>query len=69
LRERGGVRGIRIESLGILQLDHPTFTLPEAVKKFHSALFHVIPAKAGIQCFQSLNKGLGPGFHRGEALI
>jgi len=29
-------------------------------------LFHVIPAKAGIQCFQWVKSTLDPGFHRGD---
>jgi len=29
-------------------------------------LFHVIPAKAGIQCFQGGKNALDPGFHRGD---
>jgi hypothetical protein len=29
-------------------------------------LFHVIPAKAGIQYFQALKNFLDPGFHRGD---
>ena len=29
-------------------------------------LFHVIPAKAGIQCFDWVTNSLDPGFHRGD---
>jgi len=29
-------------------------------------LFHVIPAKAGIQCFHPVTNTLDPGFHRGD---
>jgi hypothetical protein len=29
-------------------------------------VFHVIPAKAGIQCFQGVKNTLDPGFHRGD---
>jgi hypothetical protein len=37
-------------------------------EKIGSFLFHVIPAEAGIQCFQRLNNCLDPGFHRGDGL-
>ena len=29
-------------------------------------LLHVIPAKAGIQCFHEVTNTLDPGFHRGD---
>jgi len=32
-------------------------------EKIELILFHLIPAKAGIQCFQSFNNFLDPGFH------
>jgi hypothetical protein len=32
------------------------------------SLFPVIPAKAGIQCFQNFANFLDPGFHRGDDL-
>jgi hypothetical protein len=35
-------------------------------EKIDLALFHVIPAKAGIQRFQTLRNLLDPGFHRGD---
>jgi hypothetical protein len=35
-------------------------------KKIDLVLFRVIPAKAGIQCFQSLSNFLDPGLHRGD---
>jgi hypothetical protein len=38
----------------------------EGVKKIDLVLFHVIPAKAGIQCFPALTNLLDPGFHRGD---
>jgi len=44
--------------------------LPPLVKgrceKIDLVLFHVIPAKAGIQCFQGVTNWLDPGFHRGD---
>ena len=36
------------------------------VGKNDLSLFPVIPAKAGIQCFQKLSNFLDPGFHRGD---
>jgi hypothetical protein len=47
----------------------PTHTFPlkgGSYEKVNLFLFHVIPAKAGIQCFQGLTKLLDPGFHRGD---
>jgi len=35
-------------------------------EKIDLVLFYVIPAKAGIQCFQNFTNLLGPGFHRGD---
>jgi hypothetical protein len=35
-------------------------------EKIGSVLFHVIPAKAGIQCFQGISNLLDSGFHRGD---
>jgi hypothetical protein len=35
-------------------------------EKIDLGLFHVIPAKAGIQFFQGLTNFLDPGFHRGD---
>jgi hypothetical protein len=35
-------------------------------EKIDLVLFYVIPAKAGIQCFQGLTNLLDPGFHRGD---
>ncbi|MCX5919569.1 MAG: hypothetical protein NTX30_23210, partial [Deltaproteobacteria bacterium] len=37
-------------------------------EKIALGLFHVIPAKAEIQCFQSLANFLDPGFHRGDGV-
>jgi hypothetical protein len=37
-------------------------------EKIDLGLFHVIPAKAGIQCFQSLANFLDPGFHWGDGV-
>jgi hypothetical protein len=37
-------------------------------EKIDLSLFPIIPAKAGIQCFQSLANFLDPGFHRGGDL-
>jgi hypothetical protein len=37
-------------------------------EKIGSVLFHVIPAKAGIQCFQGISNCLDPGFHRGDGI-
>jgi hypothetical protein len=31
--------------------------------------FLVIPAKAGIQCFQIVTNSLDPGFHRGDGFL
>jgi hypothetical protein len=43
------------------------FPLEEgSCEKIDFVLFHVIPAKAGIQCFQGIPKMLDPGFHRGD---
>jgi hypothetical protein len=47
----------------------PTLALPldgGRCEKIDLVLFHVIPAKAGIQCFQILSNFLDPGFHRGD---
>jgi hypothetical protein len=35
-------------------------------EKIGLVLFHVIPAKAGIQCFHEVTNTLDPGFHRGD---
>jgi hypothetical protein len=40
-------------------------TLDDSVKSPEMS-FPVIPAEAGIQCFQGLQEPLDPGFHRGE---
>jgi len=48
---------------------HPHPTLPPRAgrcEKIDSVLFYVIPAKAGIQCFQGVTNLLDPGFHRGD---
>ena len=37
-------------------------------EKIGSFLFLVIPAEAGIRCFQRLTNCLDPGFHRGDGL-
>jgi len=47
----------------------PPLTLPlegGRCEKIDLSLFYVIPAKAGIQCFQSFTNFLDPGFHRGD---
>jgi len=47
----------------------PTLTLlleGGRCEKIDLVLFHVIPAKAGIQCFQGFTNLLDPGFHRGD---
>jgi hypothetical protein len=41
-------------------------TLMERGEKIDLVLFRVIPAKAGIQCFQEFTNCLDPGFHRGD---
>jgi len=43
----------------------PPLALPEGLKKWVGLRF-VIPAKAGIQSFQSVTNFLDPGFHRGD---
>ena len=35
-------------------------------EKIDLVVFHVIPAKAGIQYFQAVKNCLDPGFHRGD---
>jgi len=37
-------------------------------EKIGSVLFHVIPAKAGILCFQGISNLLDLGFHRGDGI-
>jgi hypothetical protein len=39
---------------------------PGRCERIGLALFHVIPAKAGIQCFRGVTNILDPGFHRGD---
>jgi hypothetical protein len=49
--------------------NHPHPSLPHQrgrCEKIELVLFHVIPAKAGIQCFQGFTNLLDPGFHRGD---
>jgi len=44
----------------------PPFSKGGRCEKIDSVLFYVIPAKAGIQCFQGVTNLLDPGFHRGD---
>jgi hypothetical protein len=39
---------------------------PCSCEKIGLVLFHVIPEKAGIQCFHRATNTLDPGFHRGD---
>jgi len=39
---------------------------PRTCEKIGLVLFHVIPEKAGIQCFYWGTNILDPGFHRGD---
>jgi len=41
----------------------------DGVVKSQKKPFFVIPAKAGIQCFQKLMTGLDPGFRRGDDFL
>ena len=58
------------EPLYMPSIKNPTF--PPLKKgrceKNDLSLFPVIPAKAGIQCFQKFANFLDPGFHRGDDL-
>jgi hypothetical protein len=51
---------------------HPIFchnTNFDALIKSQKTSFFVIPAKAGIQCFQKLMTDLNPGFRRGDDFL
>jgi hypothetical protein len=39
---------------------------PKSCEKIGLVVLHVIPAKAGIQCFDIVTNTLDPGFHRGD---
>jgi len=41
----------------------------DGLVKSRQILFSVIPAKAGIQCFQRLITDLDPGFRRGDDFL
>jgi hypothetical protein len=41
----------------------------DGLVKSRKVLFSVIPAKAGIQCFQELMTELDPGFRRGDDFL
>ena len=41
----------------------------DGLVKSRKVLFSVIPAKAGIQCFQKLMTVLDPGFRRGDDFL
>ena len=41
----------------------------DAFVKSQKTSFFVIPAKAGIQCFQKLMTDLDPGFRRGDDFL
>jgi len=41
----------------------------DALVKSQKTSFFVIPAKAGIQCFQKLITDLDPGFRRGDDFL
>jgi hypothetical protein len=51
------------------RIEKDIFINTDSLVKSQKTSFFVIPAKAGIQCFQKLMTGLDPGFSRGDDFL
>jgi len=51
------------------RIEKDIFINTDSLVKSQKTSFFVIPAKAGIQCFQELITDLDPGFRRGDDFL